>query len=72
MRKAVFTEYVGAMQKIVGAGRPKEATAAGPAVPAAAAATPAERLKQLDQLRRDGLITEAEAAEKRRQIINSM
>lgn len=68
-RKAVFADYQANIQKLVGTGRPKEAV--GGAVGAPPAST-ADRLRELDQLRRDGLVTEAEASAKRQQILQGL
>ncbi len=50
-------------------GRPRTEAAAFPTAPPAASSTPAGRLEQLESLRRRGMVSEAEYADKRREIL---
>ena len=69
-RKFVFAQYVEAMQKVVGVGRKTQT--ATPTGAAPTAATAEHRLRQINQLQRDGLISEDEAIDKRKQILHGM
>lgn len=63
VRTKVFAEYEASMRRVVG--EPMKAATPG-------TATTADRLKELEELRRGGLISEAEAAEKRKRIIDGL
>ncbi len=76
VRAAVLTDYDAKMRVLVGATALKSDPGRGASAPAPvstpSAVPVAERLRQLDQLLRDGLITDTEAAQKRKQILDGM
>lgn len=72
LRSAALADYTAEVRKVLGPARAQPAAAGPGALQPAAAVPAADRLRQLEQLKRDGLITEQEAAQKRKQILEGM
>jgi hypothetical protein len=66
LRSAAFSEFQASVKQALGGIDKTAAPAAG------APKSAEERLRELEKLRRDGLITEVEASEKRKKILNGM
>jgi hypothetical protein len=66
-RQQIRQLFGAAAETVTGMGSP--AVAAAPAAPAAAAPDPVERLRKLDELLKAGVLTEAEFAEKKAEIL---
>ena len=71
-RDSIRQMFGAAAETMTGVGNPAGAPAAPAAAPAAAEPDPLERLKKLEELRAAGIVTDAEFAEKKAQILSQL